>query len=534
MSRSARFDRRSWIPRRSHPISTSTPDHDPAAPGRIPALPLLTAAVGLAAVGVTLHSLTIDRTPTAAAGSWNLQALTPLWAAWLLAWVALTALLCRVGRESTARKSMAYHVGATALIIIVAAIVRTLVLVGHDPALSDDIYRYIIDGQALSRGVNPYLESPRERLETIEHGAAPRWPSEPATLERVNHPHLATVYFPVSQWSFAAIALLTGEAAGHPDSAARRFRAAMVAAELALMLLIAIALVLRQGSPWLLTAFAWHPLALIEIAGSGHQDVLGIALLVLAILLSEVLPRRIWPWSIAVALGTLVKPMMLPVALFLLRDRRWRDWLVSATVGALVIALLTLPLVLAHDGAALANLRATAATVAMKWAHFGGIYEALIMVAEGLLPHWSGESHERFARAVGSGAVAIIVIGLLLAPGRIATKAMTLLLAMVLFSPAAHPWYLLWALALLPISAAESSPPSMDPSWARAARAGVWTLSLTMAMSYAVLGDVIHWTMPRSMLVAAYAPVFIVMALAAARGWIGDQRGGSRRGATTG
>ena len=85
-------------------------------------------------------------------------------------------------------------------------------------------------------------------------------------------------------------------------------------------------------------------------------------------------------------------------------------------------------------------------------------------------------------------------------PGRLAGLGVPLLYwsAMVLLSPAAHPWYLLWALALVPMS--------MSPA--------VWIASLTISWGYIAwryqLNDdgSVGWGVPWAVMVAAWAPVY--------------------------
>ena len=69
-------------------------------------------------------------------------------------------------------------------------------------------------------------------------------------------------------------------------------------------------------------------------------------------------------------------------------------------------------------------------------------------------------------------------------------------LAMVLLAPAAHPWYLLWALALTPVAPLRA----------------VWVLSLTLPWGYAVLGDTVDWTVSPWLMGAAYAPALVALA----------------------
>ena len=74
-----------------------------------------------------------------------------------------------------------------------------------------------------------------------------------------------------------------------------------------------------------------------------------------------------------------------------------------------------------------------------------------------------------------------------------ATRAM--LFALVLLTTTAHPWYLLWALALVP----------MSNSWA------MWIFSLTLPWGYAAFADGLHWKVSSWILAAAYAPVMVAL-----------------------
>ena len=68
-------------------------------------------------------------------------------------------------------------------------------------------------------------------------------------------------------------------------------------------------------------------------------------------------------------------------------------------------------------------------------------------------------------------------------------------LAMVLLSPAAHPWYLLSALAVIPAA----------PS------AAVWVASLTLPWGYIALGDTDEWLVPVWVMLLAYVPIYAAL-----------------------
>jgi hypothetical protein len=454
-------------------------------------------AVGsLAGLVVVLAGLQIDRSETVAAAEANLHALWPFWIASASGWAALTAawlLLCR--RTPHRRPGQAGRV--TVLIVGVAVLARLAVLLTHQPALSDDLYRYTFDGRNLARGINPYVVKPRDRID-----AEPRWPGEVAVAELINNPELPTIYLPVSQWVFAAASLLTPTAWSGPQAAGRVYRAVFVAFDVAAIGLLLLALRRAGRSPWWAALYAWHPLPVTEIAGSGHQEPVGIALLVAALLVAAPGMRRIWQWTSLLALSALVKPFVLPVAVFILKDQRWKAWALSLVTGAVVCGAVAAPLWMTHDGEALGNLLETSERFRVEWAHFGGVYEPLLWTIERVRPWWLGDQPEILARRICLLVVAAVIVGVWWrTDGDTWKSARVVLTAMVLLSPAAHPWYLLWALALVPMGFGSAA----------------WVASLTLSWGYAALAHVtpegaVEWDVSPWLMVAAYAPVYATLA----------------------
>jgi hypothetical protein len=454
-------------------------------------------AIGsLAALTAVLAALQIDRSGTVAAAQANGRALWPFWIASASGWAALTALWVLFCRR-TPGEPMAGAGRIAALIIVVAVGARIAVLVTHEPALSDDVHRYTFDGRNLAHGVNPYVVRPADRIDAEE-----RWPGEPAVVQVINNRELYTIYLPTSQWTFAAAGIATPSAASSPQAAARISRAVFTTFDVALIALILLALHRARRSPWWAALYAWHPLAVTEIAGSGHQESLGIALLVAALLVAATPPRRVWLWTGLLALSALVKPVVLPVAAFLLKDRRWQTWALSLVTGIAVCVVVAAPLWLTHNGEPLENLLDTAESFRLKWAHFGSVYEPLLWMIERVLPHWASHQQELWARRICVLTVLAIVAGVWWRMNGDAWRATRImLLAMVLLSPAAHPWYLLWALALVPMAFGPAA----------------WVASLTLPWGYAALAHVTpegtaEWAVSPWLMVAAYAPVYAAVA----------------------
>ena len=485
----------------------SPPPHAARAPARALVLVwLVWALASLGAVTAALGALHIDRSGTLEGARDNLHALGWYWAASASGWAALTALWLGL-RRRPARGTPASAARSTWLIVGVALAARIVVLAVHDPGLSDDVYRYAFDGGNLARGINPYLVRPADRLAAAEEA----WPGEAELAGRVNNPHMHTVYLPASEWVFAAAGILMPDAGSDPQASARLVRAVFVLFDMGVIGLILAALSRSGRSPWWAALYAWHPLAVTEIAASGHQESLGIALLVGAIYLGASAPKGgvFWTalWTGLLALATLVKPVVVPVAAFLLKGRPWRAWAQSLVLGTGVCLLVAAPLLLSHDLEPLEHLRDSAERFRLKWAHFGPVYEPLLWTIEQLRPLWTNDDQEVLARRICTVLVLAIIAGVWWrGPASVWAQTRIMLVAMVLLSPAAHPWYLLWALALVPMSFGTAA----------------WVASLTLPWGYYAWANVspdgvVEWGTPPWLMVAAWAPVYAACLVAAAR-----------------
>ncbi len=159
----------------------------------------------------------------------------------------LLALGCYRGQEGAAAWSSGF-------IISMGAIFRVLFLM-RPPELSDDIFRYLFDGQVLLSGGNPYYAAPLDMLS--------KHPSLSGLAALINHADLPTIYPPAAQFVFAAGAFLGGV-----------FGMKLFLVVLDILSCVLMARILHQfGRPQsCLILYAWHPLPVVEIAGSGHID----------------------------------------------------------------------------------------------------------------------------------------------------------------------------------------------------------------------------------------------------------------------
>lgn len=390
------------------------------------------------------------------------------------AWLGLSLVAVRVGHAHAEPKGQQAggvgHGGVRAIVVIlaVAVLARMGVVLTSEPTLSDDIYRYILDGHVTAAGDNPYRLSPKDRLDT---GDLPDTvgPASEQLAQRVNHPHLVTIYQPVSQGVFAALAII--QPTSLDPMGTTTFRLGFVLFDV-LLIGVLLAWLRRVGaSPWWATLYAWHPLAIIETAGSGHQDVIGISLLATGVMCSQQIidqlrgdraddatatPARpgiasgqsvpsVPPIAQLIAAGCLlalavaVKPIVAPVGLIVAWRLRHRfmSVCVLAAAGCLTLAACYLPFAVMPGG--LAGLVDTIGRFVSDWSFNGAIHSAAI--AAGASKAW--------ADGIMAGLLLASMIVIALSRARLATAAMAYVTIALLLSSTIHPWYLLWALPWL-------------------------------------------------------------------------------------
>lgn len=204
------------------------------------------------------------------------------------------------------------------MIIVGAALAMRLGLLFTEPYLSTDMYRYIWDGRVQASGINPYRFVP----------GAPQLLAlrDAAIFPNINRADYAvTIYPPVAQAAFLLITRI-GESVTAMKLGLLAFEGLGVAAIMALLK--------RQGLPATrVAAYAWHPLPVWEIAGSGHVDAVMVAFLMVGLLVF--LSGRTLLAGLLVTLGALVKPTaLLALPVF------WRpwDWRLPLVVAGTVVA----------------------------------------------------------------------------------------------------------------------------------------------------------------------------------------------------
>lgn len=304
-----------------------------------------------------------------------------------------------------------------------------LLLCWSEPWLSDDVYRYLLDGRSLAAGINPYRFAPAaEEMSRLA----------PDLAAAVNHPELPTIYPPlVPLLSALAAQLGLGIAA---------WRILISLCDLGTMFAVG-----RLFSSWRAAAvYGLCPLAVVESGANGHLEGLLLFCWVLAVqrLSRGALRSSGLLWTLAI----LTKYLPI-VSLFLWMRRRSFSTLALASVGAAVLVLWAF----SWGGVdPFASLRVYVA----EWRFNAPLFDLL---ARTPIP-------QPLLRALP---FVVLGLGTLRAvqtaedPLRALPR---LLFLFLLLSPTVHPWYALWLLPWL----------GPRPHW------GLWAFVGSMGLSYVV------------------------------------------------
>ncbi|MBI1383789.1 MAG: DUF2029 domain-containing protein [Rhizobiales bacterium] len=320
-----------------------------------------------------------------------------------------------------------------------------LALCFTEPILEDDYQRYLWDGAATAHGLNPYSVAP-EDAEAPDAG--PLWNrlarEAGAVFERINHPEIRTIYPAVTQAAFAvAYGLAPFDLLG--------WRALLLLADIATLLLL-IALLSALGRSPLWAVLYWlNPLVLKELFNSAHMEGILLPLLLGALLLAvrgrEVLASGV----LALAVGVKLWPLLLAPLLL-------RPLLASPFRLLSAIALLAGLCLLYAVPVLLAGLDQTSGFVAYaeRWrtnSALSPLLEALAAyITKPLGIDWLTPG--RLARGVLALGMAIAALAAarhpVRSPADLLGRAALLTLAILLLSPAQFPWYATWAIVFLP------------------------------------------------------------------------------------
>src|SRR5437660_5698436 len=156
----------------------------------------------------------------------------------------------------------------------------------------DDMHGYVWDGRLQRLGYNPYIVVPSDPAVAGLHTPETRM---------LNNPDLPSPYPAGAQLFFRAVTAI--------QESTFALKVAFVVCEFAIVFVLLDILRCTRQAAHLVLAFAWNPLLAIEVAGSGHIDIVGALLLLVS---AAALVRR-WRSTAVVALGMAIAVKLLTV-----------------------------------------------------------------------------------------------------------------------------------------------------------------------------------------------------------------------------
>lgn len=414
-----------------------------------------------------------------------------------------------------------------ALVAVALALRVALALV--DPYLSDDIFRYVWEGRVTLAGFNPFTSAP-SAAELSALRDAEIWP-------RVTHPDISTIYPPVAQYLFALVAVLSG--------GTTLMRLAFVAVE-AVFAFAAWRLLDAGERPRAAVLYALNPLVIVEIAWSGHVDVLAWAPLALALLIVAKRPPTLGNGALAGAVlavsiaAKLLGLMVLPYLVLRARaedaesGRAARSQELASRLALLVTATLVVLVSYVPFLDAGGDLFRGFGAYAASWRNNDGLFRVFDTTGQALLDasgqeyfeltawndfalehgftkEWEGKTlpnttfaSEQIGQTTAKGIAALylaLVLGWCVLCVRSPLVAALLLLGTLYFTaPTVHPWYLTW---LVPLAALRPSPAALTfsgaailgyASWWSIQQGGPWAIPWwVVLLEYGSVFAVLVW-----------------------------------------
>jgi alpha-1,6-mannosyltransferase len=332
------------------------------------------------------------------------------------------------------------------LLVVVFGLAMRLPLLGSTPILEDDYHRYLWDGAVTASGENPFAYSPQEVMEgKSKNQEIPAVLTRLAiegeqTIQAINHPTIRTIYPPVAQAAFAL--------AYHMKPwSLFAWRLLLLGFDMLTLFLLYL-LIKRLHLPMIgLLLYWWNPLLLKEIYNSAHMDILLVPFVLGAVWTA--LNRR-WIFTsmlIALSVGLKVWPVLLLPVLFRPVLKKPKYLLSSAAVFVLLLAFMFLP------------IHITGLDSSSGFTVYSGTWEindAFFMALLWLIRSVSSGDGFFATRIIVMGILSMLLFMLCQKPMRdekeLIKRALWVVAALFLLSPAQFPWYYVWVLPWLALA----------------------------------------------------------------------------------
>uniref|UniRef100_A0A7V3E6Z2 DUF2029 domain-containing protein n=1 Tax=Ignavibacterium album TaxID=591197 RepID=A0A7V3E6Z2_9BACT len=350
-------------------------------------------------------------------------------------------------------------------LIIFAGIIFRIILIPTTPIASDDVYRYLWDGKVQANGINPYTYAPND--EALKHLHSELLP------EKVNFPHLKTIYPPYSQWIFLLAYLIAGESV-------LGIKILLLISEIFTILLIYLTLKNFRLNEKYVLVYALSPLPILQFFIDAHVDGFGITLFALFFyFLSQ---NKLLYSYFALGLSITSKLITLMVYPFLLKGRSIKNFLALIIVPTVTVTLVYLPYSI--NGFPFESLF----IFAQKWYSNGAVFTLFQKIF----------NDNYLSRIFSMSLFFLSFIWLYFSKKDFIDKAYLIFILFFIFSPVVHPWYLTWLAFLTAINF----------RWSGIAFISTISIANIYALNY-ILNK--KWEMNDWFLLLEYLPVVILL-----------------------
>lgn len=333
--------------------------------------------------------------------------------------------------------------GLLVWVLFVGVAIRVSMFVST-PILEDDYYRYLWDGAVVATGLNPYQFSPEQALTGDVPVELQQLASESGpVIERINHPHVRTIYPLVAQGFFAVSHVL-----GPWSLFAWRF-ILLIGDCVTLILLILILKAVNLPLQWLVV-YWWNPLIIKETFNSGHLDVLALPFvlatllfmirkryLIAVIMLALATVTKLWPF---VLLPLVVRPLFK-------KPKRLAQTLL---VFVLIITTCFIPVF-----AAKLNSSSGFVAYSRSWENNSFLFRGILWTARFLFENFNiDQGHAQIVARILVVCLLILWIAHVIrrpikTSHDVFERSLLIVTATFVLSPTQFPWYYVWLVPLL-------------------------------------------------------------------------------------
>ena len=300
---------------------------------------------------------------------------------------------------------------STAGLVLVVAVFIRLPFLFAPPELSDDIYRYVWDGRVQRAGINPYRYAPQAH--ELTHLRDPLY-------RGINNKDISTIYPPLMQIVFASATAIS--------ESLLWMKGVFVLIDLLVIALLMGLLKMAGMNSSRAVIYAWSPLVIVEVAGNGHNDVLGLVFLLAAH--GAVFLEKDISSVVFLCFSGLTKLMGFILAPLFVRSVRTRAWL-ALPVTSLIVSM-------PYTGVGSGAFQGLFA-YGTRWRANDSLF-ALVYQATGSLD---------LSKAIVAGALGGLMGYLILRRIPPLRGCYLAIGAILLFTTTLHPWYLMWIVPYL-------------------------------------------------------------------------------------